>query len=163
MCHQNCHRHLLSTPDETLHAQRNARRCSHARATSRRGHRRCSRCCAAASQRPAKRSALLPPHAGDIGAADATAPLRLNAAKRAALQPRVRRRHLTTGTSALQPLLRRFVSMPGETPPELQPRVRRRHLRPGDIGAAAAATPLRLYAQRNARRCSRARVAATNA
>jgi hypothetical protein len=80
-------------------------------------------------------------------------------AKRAVLQPRVRRRHFTTGTLALQPLLRRFVSTPGKTPPELQPRERRHHLTPGDIGAAAAATPLRLYAyaQRNARRCSRAR------
>jgi len=74
-------------------------------------------------------------------------------AKRAAMQPRVQRCH----SAPLQPLLRRFVSTPGETPPELQPRVRRHHLMPGDIGAAAAATPLCLYAQQNARRCSRAR------
>ena len=155
----NCHRHLLSTPDETLHTQRNAQRCSNARATSRRGHRRCSRCCAAASQRPENHSALQPPHAGDIGAADATAPLRLNVAKRAAMQSRVQRCH----SAPLQPLLRRFVSTPGETPPELQLRVRRHHLTPGDIGAAAAAMPLCLYAQRNGRCCSRVRVTVTNA
>jgi len=156
MCHQNCHRHLLSTPDETLHAQRNALRCSSALATSRR----------------------------DIGAAAAATPLCHNARQNAR-----RCCHLTPGTSALQTPLRRCVStrqnarrcscacgaaisprghrlrrfFSSETPPELQPRVRHYHLTPGDIGAAAAAMPLHLYAQRHARRCSRARVAVTNA
>jgi len=68
--------------------RQNIRRCSRrarAAVTSRQEHQRCSRCCAAASQRPAKRSAL---------------------------QLRSRCGHLTTGTLALQPLLRRCVSTP---------------------------------------------------
>jgi len=47
------------------------------------------RCSAAAGR------ALRPPHHGDIGAAAAAAPLRLNVAKRAVLQPRARSCHLT--------------------------------------------------------------------
>ena len=91
--------YLLSMPDKPFTPSAllrrcvstwpNAQRCNRARtvATSLRGQRRCSHCCAAASQRGETREAArvqLPPQAG--GAAAAAAPLRLNAAKRPALQ-----------------------------------------------------------------------------
>ncbi len=44
----------------------------------------------------------------------------------------------------------------------LQPCARRRHVMPGDIGAAAAAAPLRLDAQQNARHCSHVCAATTS-
>jgi hypothetical protein len=52
------------------------------------------------------------------------------------------------GTLALQLPLRCCISMPGKMP-GMQPCVHRRHITPEDIGAAAAAAPLRLDSWRN--------------
>ncbi len=74
-------------------------------------------------------------------------------AKRPALQPCVRRHHLTPGdigaaTATALLGLGTWLNL------ALQPCVRRHHVMPGDIGTAAAALPLCLDAWQNARRCS---------
>jgi hypothetical protein len=78
-----------------------------------------------------------------------------------ALQPCVRRHHLTPGdigaATAAAPL-----RLNAWRNPALQPCVRRRHVTPRDIGAAATAALLHLHAWRNARRCSHVCAAATS-
>ncbi len=85
----------------------------------------------------------------------------LRPAKHPALQPCMRRHHLTPGdigtATAAAPLrLGAWQNL------ALQPCVRCRHVMPRDIGAAAATAPLRLDAWQKARCCSHVCAAATS-
>jgi hypothetical protein len=85
----------------------------------------------------------------------------LRPAKCPALQPCVRRHHLTPrdiGTATAAALLR----LSAWQILALQPCVHRCHITPVDIGAAAAAAPLHLDAWQNAWRCSHVCAAATS-
>ena len=127
-CHLTPGTSALQTPlRRCVSTRRNARRCSRAcgAAISPRGHRRCSRCCAASSPRPAKR--------------------RLSCSRACAATTS------RPGTSALQPLLCRFVSTPSETPGAAAARASPSPM--PDAAAARAPSPPHARGHRRFSRC----------
>jgi hypothetical protein len=184
---KSCRKELLR-----FYARQNAQHCSRARATttSRPGTsalqpplrrcilapskiRRCSHVCTAAMSRPGtlalqpplRRCVLMP---GKIpGTAAMCAPLPCHAwghwccSRRCAAMSRLLAKpwhcsHVCATATSRPGTSGCCILMP------LQPCARRRHVMPGDIGAAAAAAPLRLDTQRNARHCSRVCSATTS-
>jgi hypothetical protein len=184
---KSCHKELLR-----FYARQNAWHCSRVRAatTSRPGTsvlqlllrhcvsapgriRRCSHVCAAATSRlgtlalqpPLRCCVLMPGKMPSTAAMCALPPCHAwghwhcshCCAAASRLLAKLRRcSHVCAATTSCPGTSGRCVLMPQ------QPCTRRRHVTSGDIGTAAAAAPLHLVAQQNARCCSHVRAATTS-